>query len=337
MRDAKFYKTLDNKKVRCNLCPHYCVIGPDERGICGVRKNIDGHLKAESYGLVSAIQFDPIEKKPLYHFYPGKSILSFGSVGCNFTCGFCQNCDISQTTVDDYPWLNHYSIEQIMHIAQSDESSVGIAYTYNEPTIYYEFMMDIAEEAHKMDFMNVMVTNGYISQEPLNKLLPFIDAFNVDLKSFQNDFYKEQSGARIKPVKESLKKISAAGKHLEITNLVIPTLNDQVEDFKDMLFWMQNELGKDTVLHISRYFPAYQMTIPATSKKTLESLYAIAKEYLPFTYLGNINTIDGSNTICPNCSNMLIERSGYITRIKGLDDSGNCNFCNTPVIKFYKP
>jgi len=337
MQEAKYYKPLDHGKVRCNLCPHYCIIEDGDRGLCGVRKNINHHLKTENYGLVSAIQFDPIEKKPLYHFYPGRSILSFGSIGCNFTCGFCQNCDISQTTVDDYPWLNHYTIDQILSIAFSDESSVGIAYTYNEPTIYFEFMMDIAREAERAKLSNVMVSNGYITPEPLEELMPHIDAFNIDLKAFRNDFYKIQSGARLKPVKETLKKISTAGKHLEITNLIIPTLNDEIDNFREMLSWIKTELGEETVLHLSRYFPAYQMTIPATPRKTLDSLFELAREYLPYSYLGNINSDQGSDTHCPACSSLVIERTGYSTRISGLDDSGHCTQCHKSILKYYKP
>jgi pyruvate formate lyase activating enzyme len=302
-----------------------------------VRKNVDHHLKTENYGLVSAIHFDPIEKKPLYHFYPGRSILSFGSIGCNFTCGFCQNCDISQTTVDDYPWLNHYSIEQIITIAYSDESSIGIAYTYNEPTVYFEFMLDIAREAKRANLRNVMVSNGFITPEPLVELLPYMDAFNIDLKSFQNDFYKNQSGARLRPVKETLKKITETGKHLEITNLIIPTLNDQVDDFRNMLSWIKDELGEETVLHLSRYFPAYQMTLPATPKETLENLFMLSKEILPYCYLGNISSVKGSDTYCPSCSNLLIERNGYSTQISGLNESGKCRNCNKLIVKFYKP
>jgi pyruvate formate lyase activating enzyme len=336
MRDAKYYRTLENGKVRCNLCPHYCIIDQGHRGLCGVRKNVDHHLKTENYGLVSAIQFDPVEKKPLFHFYPGRSILSFGSIGCNFTCGFCQNCYISQTTVDDYPWLNHYSIDQILNIAYSDDASVGIAYTYNEPTIYFEFMMDIAREAEKAKFRNVMISNGYITREPLEELLPHMDAFNIDLKAFKNDFYKDQSGARLKPVKDTLKTISKAGKHLEITNLIIPTLNDQEDDFREMLNWIQTELGEETILHLSRYFPAYQMTIPATPRETLENLYKIATEYLPYCYLGNINSFHGANTYCPSCTNLVIERNGYTTTVRGLEQTGKCSKCKKLILKYYK-
>ena len=336
MREAKFYKILAGEKVRCNLCPHFCIIEPGQRGICGVRKNLDGHLKTENYGLVSAIQFDPVEKKPLYHFYPGKSILSFGSIGCNFTCGFCQNCDISQTTVDDYPWLNHYAIDQILNIATSDDSSIGIAYTYNEPTIYYEFMTDIAREAGKARLKNVMISNGFITEEPLEELMPFIDAFNIDLKAFRNEFYKEQSGARLKPVKETLKKIRSAGKHLEITNLIIPTLNDQRDIFLEMLVWIRDELGEETILHLSRYFPAYQMTIPATPGELLQELYELARSYLPFSYMGNINSDHGSDTFCPSCNNLVIERTGYSVRIRGIDESGNCSNCGKFILTHYR-
>ncbi len=332
MREAKFYKKLEDNIIRCELCPHYCLIDPDERGKCGVRKNKEGQLRSENYGLVSAMHFDPVEKKPLYHFYPGKSILSFGSVGCNLSCQFCQNCDISQATVDDYPWLNHYTIDQVMTIAASDDDSIGIAFTYNEPTIYYEFMKDIAERAHKTGFKNVMISNGFITQEPLEEIMPLIDAFNIDLKSFNNDFYKRLTDARIKPVKETLKRIAAEKKHLEITNLIIPTMNDAIEEFRGMLHWIRDELGENTVLHLSRYFPAFQMTLPATPRETLAELFNIAKTILPFTYLGNINTIDGSNTYCPDCSALAIMRSGYHTTTEGLDEQGKCLNCQKHIL-----
>ncbi len=335
MRDAAFYKVLDKNKVRCNLCPHLCVIEEDERGLCGVRKNLEGHLKSENYGLVSAIQFDPIEKKPLYHFYPGHSILSFGSIGCNLTCNFCQNCDISQTTVDDYPWLNRYTVEQILNIAQSEDNNIGIAFTYNEPTIYYEFMVDIAQQIKRAHMKNIMISNGYITREPLVKIMDLIDAFNIDLKSFNIGFYKELAGARLQPVMDTLKQIAQAGKHLEITNLVIPTKNDDIDEFEKMLAWIRDELGPETVLHLSRYFPAYQMTIHATPPETLKRLYDKACSYLPYSYMGNINAENGSNTYCPNCSSKVIERSGYKVKKAGLDQSGKCANCGHPVLNYF--
>lgn len=335
MREAKYYTKSQKDKVRCELCPHYCLIEPGERGKCGVRKNVEGQLRTENYGLVSAIQFDPVEKKPLYHFFPGHTILSFGSIGCNLGCSFCQNCDISQTTVDDYPWLNKYSIEQILNIAVSDEKSIGIAFTYNEPIIYFEFMFDIARELKKTGLKNVMVSNGFITPEPLQELMPYIDAFNIDFKAFNNDFYQKYSDARLKPVKEALKIIRAGDRHLEITNLVIPTLNDREDEFIDMLKWIRDELGKETVLHLSRYFPAYQMTIPTTPRKTLEDFYELARQYLPYVYLGNITTEKGSNTYCPECGNLCIRRKGNLVHIEGLDSEGKCTNCNHLILKFF--
>ena len=334
MLEAKYYKVLSNNTVRCELCPHYCKLLPGERGKCGVRKNIEGKLIAENYGVVSSIHLDPIEKKPLYHFYPGSSILSIGSVGCNLSCSFCQNCDISQTTVDDYPWLRHHTINQVLSYNDNYPDNLGIAYTYNEPTVYFEFMIDLAQEVKKNGLKNVMISNGFITKEPLNQALEYIDAFNIDLKAFDNHFYKEFSDARLKPVKDSLVKIRMAGKHLEITNLVIPTLNDERNEFEEMVKWIKNELGPHTVLHLSKYFPAYRLNYPPTPTETIAELFDISKTYLPYTYTGNLNFSPGKNTYCHNCASLLIEREGgYITRIKGLNKQGKCTSCGMEIIK----
>ena len=325
---------LSKDVVRCNLCPHYCNLSLGERGKCGVRKNIDGKLIAENYGVISSIHLDPIEKKPLYHFYPGASILSIGSVGCNLSCSFCQNCYISQTTVDDYPWLRHHSVEQVLSYNDNYSDNLGVAYTYNEPTVYFEFMMDLAIKVKKNGLKNVMISNGYIAEEPLDRVLELIDAFNIDLKAFNNHFYKEFTDAHLKPVKDNLIKVRKAGKHLEITNLVIPTLNDGVEEFEEMVKWIRDELGSDTVLHLSKYFPAYRFHYPPTPTETIAELFEISKLYLPYTYTGNLNFLPGQNTYCHNCTLLLIERErGYITRVKGLNKQGKCKSCGTEIIK----
>lgn len=334
MLEARFYKVLSDDTVRCNLCPHYCNLLPGERGKCGVRKNIGGKLIAENYGIISSVHLDPIEKKPLYHFYPGGSILSIGSIGCNMSCSFCQNCEISQTTIDDYPWLRHFSVKQVLSFNDNYSNNLGIAYTYNEPTIYFEFMMDMAIGVKKNGLKNVMISNGYIAKEPLDQALELMDAFNIDLKAYNNHFYKEFSDARLKPVKDNLIKISKAGKHLEITNLIIPTLNDGKEEFEEMVKWIKNELGPLTILHLSRYFPAYRLNYPPTPTETIADLFEISKKYLPYTYTGNLNFLPGQNTYCHNCSSLLIERkNGYAIRIKGLDKLGKCTSCGMEIIK----
>jgi pyruvate formate lyase activating enzyme len=334
MYEAQYFQIISKNKVRCNLCPHYCILSPGERGKCGVRKNVDGKLFAENYGVVSSVHLDPIEKKPLYHYFPGSSILSVGSVGCNLSCSFCQNCDISQTTVDDYPWLSYHSVDQVLAYNDKYSENLGIAYTYNEPTVYFEFMLDLAEEVKKQGLKNVMISNGYIAEEPLDKILTLIDAFNIDLKAFNDNFYREFADARLNPVKENLKKIRKADKHLEITNLVIPTLNDNKDEFEEMVKWIENELGSETILHLSRYFPAYRLKYPPTPTETIAELFEISKSYLPYTYTGNLNFLPGQNTICPNCSTVLIERqSGYLIQLKGLNKQGKCQSCETEIIK----
>lgn len=338
MYEAKYYQKLSKGSLRCNLCPHYCDLSEGERGKCGVRKNVNGTLLAENYGVISSVHLDPIEKKPLYHYYPSSSILSVGSVGCNLSCSFCQNCDISQTTVDDYPWLRHHSVEQVLSYNDQYSDNIGIAYTYNEPTVYFEFMIDLARESHKQGLKNVMVSNGYIAVEPLKEVIELIDAFNIDLKAFNNGFYRKFADARINPVKDNLKEIRKADKHLEITNLIIPSLNDDEKEFEEMVKWIHNELGEHTVLHLSRYFPAYRLQYPPTPTETISRLFEISKSYLPYTYTGNLNFFPGQNTNCHQCGTLLIERkNGYLTKVKKLDDNGKCLTCKTRILKYIKP
>jgi len=327
MKTALFYQKLDDSKVRCFLCPHNCILTNNKLGICGVRRNRSGDLYNETYEKVSSIHFDPIEKKPLYHFLPGKIILSIGSIGCNLKCSFCQNCEISQATVDDFRWLNHYSVEEIVDIATDKAGNTGLSYTYNEPTIHYEYMLDIATRIKEKKMYNTMVSNGYINPEPLIKLMPVMDAFNIDLKAFTEDFYKKHSKAKLQPVLETLKLLHQHGKHFEITNLVIPTLNDDPLVFGKMIDWICEELGEFTILHLSRYFPHYKMNISSTPVSTLERLYNIAREKLHYVYLGNVAGSEGQNTYCPFCHHLLISRFGYNTSITGIGVDGKCKKC----------
>jgi pyruvate formate lyase activating enzyme len=279
--------------------------------------------------MVSAIHFDPVEKKPLYHFHPGSKILSIGTVGCNFSCGFCQNCDISQKRVDEYAGLVQYSPSSLIDIAGADEENVGIAFTYNEPVVYFEYMLETAAIAHEHSFKNIMVTNGFIEPEPLRELLPHIDAFNVDLKSFDNNFYKRHTGGRLLPVLNSLEMIRNEKKHLELTTLIIPGLNDMEDTFREMVLWIRDHLGSETILHLSKYHPANHYYMPATPESTLKNLFNVAKEFLPFVYLGNIYVNLGNNTICPVCGNVLINRTGYNVKVIGLENGSICKSCHT--------
>jgi len=328
MHIAQFYQQTGNNQVKCILCPHECLINEGKRGSCRVRKNDQGVLYSENYGRVTALHLDPIEKKPLYHFYPGRAILSVGTFGCSLKCKFCQNYDISQSSIENFSHLKEYTPEEIVEIAMKQSENLGIAFTYNEPCIWYEFMLDIAEKSKKKNLKNVAVTNGYINEAPLEKLLQTIDAFNIDLKAFTEKFYRHYTSSSLEPVKNTLKKIRLAGKHLEITYLIIPTLNDDEKVFKDMMKWISSELGKETVFHISRYFPAYRMNIQSTPVSLLKRFYNIASQYLIYVYLGNVSlNSEGKNTMCPSCGKLLIRREGYFIEITGVD-GGRCTGCN---------
>jgi pyruvate formate lyase activating enzyme len=331
VKEASFY-SADNGKIRCTLCPHNCIIHEGKRGICRVRKNDGGKLYSENFGQICSMNFDPIEKKPLYHFYPGSIIFSAGSLGCNLHCKFCQNWEISQTGIEEFGNLRTVAPEELINKALSRENNIGIAYTYNEPTVWYEFMIETAKLAQKEGLKNVMVTNGFINPEPLEELFPYMDAFSVDLKAFSNDFYKTVTSSRLDPVLTALKNIRNSGRHLEITNLVITDLNDNEKEFTEMIHWIANELGKETILHISRYFPMFKMLQESTSTIKLKALYNIAAEMLDYVYLGNLRSGEGQNTYCPGCKTEVIERIGYDTRITGLDGEGRCRKCRQQVI-----
>ncbi len=335
MKEAAYYNKIGDNNIQCILCPHKCFIKNGDRGQCLVRLNRNGALWAENYSLLSAIRFDPIEKKPLYHFYPGYRILSVGSVGCNFSCGFCQNCDISQSRVEEYPGLIPFRPRALIELALSETQNIGIAYTYNEPVIYFEYVMETAELAKAAGLKNVMVTNGFIEPDPLDELLGYIDAFNIDLKSFRKEFYKKHTGGRLVPVLKNLETIRSKGKHLEITNLVIPDLNDNEEEFIEMIDWIGEHLGNDTVLHLSRYHPAYNYQMPATSESTLLKLYAIARNRLKFVYLGNIYTVKGNHTYCPDCGSILITRTGYNISINGMNNTPVCKSCHSDLSRYF--
>jgi len=273
MKKALFFRKLDKNKVQCNLCPHECILDEGKLGICGVRRNVQGILVNETYERISAIHFDPIEKKPLYHFYPGSIILSVGGIGCNLSCSFCQNCDISQASVETFAWFRHYSVEDIVNMAIDKNDNIGVSFTYNEPTIHYEYMLEIAKAAKTRGMKTTMISNGYINPEPLKRLLRYTDAFNIDLKAFRNDFYKKHAKATLEPVLVTLKTLKQNNKHFEMTNLVIPGLNDDVAVFREMIQWICDELGEDSILHISRYFPHHKMDIESTPARTLVRMF----------------------------------------------------------------
>ncbi|MGL4292297.1 MAG: AmmeMemoRadiSam system radical SAM enzyme [Bacteroidales bacterium] len=291
MIEASFYSKQQNDEVKCNLCPHQCIIKPGRTGICLVRKNFEGKLYSINYGVISSAALDPIEKKPLFNFYPGSKIFSIGSIGCNLKCSFCQNWQIataselavSRSEKDVAP-------QAILETALGlvSEGNIGVAYTYNEPTVWYEYMRDIALLVKENNLKNVMVSNGFIEQEPLGELLELIDAFNIDLKGYNNEFYQKNTKSELNPVLETLKAISRHGNHLEIAYLVIPGENDDPDRFLKMMKWLKENLGEKFVIHINRYFPCYKMSLPATPVETLYRLRDIALSMTPHVHLGNI-------------------------------------------------
>ncbi len=331
MKTAEFYRVRESGRLQCLLCPHLCILSDGKAGKCRVRRNLNGTLVAETYGRISALHYDPVEKKPLYHFHPGSIILSIGSVGCNLDCSFCQNCDISKAEATGFPWQGEYSAGEVIERATGQAGNIGIAFTYNEPSVFYEYMLEISELAAPAGLKTVMVSNGYLSPDPLKRLLPFMDAFNIDLKAFRDEFYRRQTGARLAPVLDTLRSIREAGKHLEITSLVIPGLNDDPVIYGEMAEWIARELGEDTVLHISRYFPHHRMSRPATPVGILEELYGIARERLHFVYLGNVISQHGRNTHCPQCGELLISRDGYRSIVRNLTRDSRCRKCKTQI------
>jgi len=327
-KDARFWKVAGDKKVQCNLCSHNCKIDEGMFGICGVRKNEDGKLYTLIYGSCSSMAVDPIEKKPLYHFYPGTNVFSLGTVGCNFKCEHCQNSSIS-SAMPDYSYLRNITSEQTIEFAR-EQTCQGIAWTYNEPTIWHEFSFDSAKLAKKAGLYTVYVSNGYINEDPLRELSPFLDAINVDVKAFNDGFYKKVCKARLEPVLKTCELVKELGIHLEITYLVIPGYNDSVDEIRQFCRWVIDKLGSSTPVHFSRFHPDYMMTdVPATPIKTLIKIYDIAKESgVSYPYLGNVSLGEYENTICPNCENICIERCGYSISLNGIKD-GKCVKCGT--------
>ena len=291
MIEASFYRTEENNVVVCELCPHHCKIQPDKTGICRVRKNVGGKLYSLNYGTISSASMDPIEKKPLFNFMPGTKIFSIGSVGCNLQCVFCQNWQIATASPEAVRYSEkEVSPEAVVEAAMQavPNGNIGIAYTYNEPTVWFEYMRDIAILAKEKQLKNVMVSNGFIEAKPLEVLLDLIDAFNIDLKGFSNDFYRRLTKSELDSVLRTLKMIADHGNHLEIAYLVIPGENDDVDEFKRVVSWIKENLGERVSLHINRYFPNYKLQTPPTSLESLHQLFDIAKQELPHVYLGNV-------------------------------------------------
>lgn len=290
MIEAKYYEVLEDNKVRCHLCPHNCVIKEGAFGNCKSRINEEGKLYSTIYGKIVAIHLDPIEKKPLKHFHPQTKILSVGTTGCNLHCKFCQNYEISQCYLKDIykSSIKYLSPKELVDFARYQTDNIGIAFTYNEPFIWFEYVLDVCKIAKSYHLKTVMVTNGFVNEEPLIELNPYIDAYSIDLKSYDNYLYETLAGGKIEPVIKNIEFIIKSGKHVEIDYLVIPNFNDDLEKFRKLMIFYEKNFGKNIVLHINRYFPRYKMTEETTPKETLYALEKIAKEYLTYVYVGNL-------------------------------------------------
>lgn len=316
------YATKEKNGIRCGLCPHRCLIREDQVGLCGVRKNIQGQLCSLNYGEVTAIALDPIEKKPLYHFKPGTQILSVGSYGCNLACSFCQNYEISQQKRE-----SRYIVkDDLIDTAQNISENIGIAFTYNEPTIWFEYVLETARKIkeNNIDLQVVLVTNGYIEEKPLQELLPYVDAFNIDLKAFNNKFYQKLCRGDLDSVLKTISLV-APQKHLEITTLLIQEENDSLVEVEQIAKFIAS-LNKDIPLHLSRYFPNYQLKNPPTFTQFMEESLEIAQEYLNHVYLGNMSAVDNF-TYCPQCQRLIIKRESFLNQVDIKVDSNICPQC----------
>ncbi|MBU0757472.1 MAG: AmmeMemoRadiSam system radical SAM enzyme [Nanoarchaeota archaeon] len=332
MKQAQFYKKLEYESVQCQLCPHNCILKPNKKGLCGVRQNIDGILFSLNYDKLSALAIDLIEKKPLYHFFPGKKTLSIAAQGCNFSCSFCQNSYTSQAPKPETNMIKGENVppERIVELAVKNDSEI-ISYTYSEPTIFYELAYETAKLAHEKGMKNVFVTNGFINPEPLRKIAPYLDAANIDLKSFSDKFYNKTCGGSLKPVQDAIKLYHELGIWLEVTTLLIPDENDSDDEIRQIADFIAG-ISTDIPWHISRFHPDYKMTEnPVTPIETLEKAYDIGRASgLYHIYLGNVHPGAHENTSCPECKKQIIKRSDFTILEKHIE-SGRCSYCKNRI------
>ncbi len=329
-KEAYDYSVVGKDMVICRLCPNRCRIPAEKRSLCGVRVNKGGKLYSLVYGNPASVHVDPVEKKPLYHFYPSSMVYSMGTAGCNFDCLNCQNWELSQKKPEE---LRNQSVspEQAVLYAKKRKCR-SIAYTYNEPTVAYEFMFDTAAAAQKNDVKNIYVSNGYINPKPLERLARFIDGANIDLKSFNRQTYRKLNRGRLKPVLETLQMLNEKNVWLEIVYLIVPQYTDRLNEIKEMCKWIKKELGPDVPLHFSRFFPQYKLRkLSPTPPSLLFDARKIArKQGLHYVYIGNLRTRDGSDTLCPGCGKAVIKRTGYFITQYHIKENA-CAFCKTPI------
>ncbi|MDP1538717.1 MAG: AmmeMemoRadiSam system radical SAM enzyme [bacterium] len=329
MKEVYLYEKLAGNKVKCLNCAHYCVISPGKRGICGVRENIDGKLYALNYGKAVAVNIDPVEKKPFFHFLPGSYSLSIATVGCQFSCKNCQNWTISQgPKITGKIEGEEVSPEEIVKMAKKYKVP-SISYTYTDPVVFLEYALDTMKLAKKAGLKNNFVSNGFMSEESAKLAIPYLDAINIDIKSFSEEFYREVCGARLRPVLNTAKLMKKSGVWVEITTLVIPTLSDSEKMFKDIASFIKKELGSETPWHVSQFSGLISWRLqhlPDTPVETLKMAYKIGKEAgLKYVYTGNVPGLPSEDTFCPRCNTLVIDRTGYV--ISRRDKQGKCPKC----------
>jgi pyruvate formate lyase activating enzyme len=328
--EAKFYEKQPNRKIKCKLCPRECVVGDKERGYCGVRKNRGGTYYTLVHSRVCAAHVDPVEKKPLFHYLPGSLAFSIATAGCNVNCKFCQNWDISQSRPEQIP-AQYTPPRRVAELARQ-YSCPTIAYTYSEPVVFAEFLMDAADAGHEAGIRSIVVSNGFMQQDPLKMAYGKMDAIKIDLKSFSESYYRQVVTGQLKPVLDSLVTLRKMGKWFEIVFLVLPTLNDSDAEFRGLAQWVKANLGADVPLHFTQFHPEYLLkNLPITPVPTLERAKAIADaEGLHYVYIGNVPGHPAQNTYCPKCKRMLVERVGF-TASEMLIKNGRCPFCQQPI------
>jgi len=327
---SPYYTSLDGGEIRCELCPRHCRVPKGKRGFCRVRENRGGKYYSLVYGNPSVIHLDPIEKEPFFHVLPGTTALTLSTAGCNFQCKFCENWEISQASPEEV-----YSYEMPPEIVVNKAKEMGarsIAYTYAEPTIFYEYMLDIGSIASRAGLLNVIHSNGYINRGPLRNLCRVLDAAHIDLKGFTEAFYRELCSGELAPILETLKTLKQEKIHVEITNIMIPTKNDDMSLVRELSFWVERELGADTPIHFSRFYPLYKLKkLPATPVSTLEKARSVALSAgLEYVYIGRVPGHEGWNTYCPECKKMVIQRVGYMIGEMHLK-AGKCGYCGRPI------
>jgi len=327
---ASHFISLEEGEIQCALCPRHCRVPEGKRGYCRVRENRGGKYYSLVYGNPCAVHLDPIEKKPFFHVLPGTGSFSLATSGCNFECKFCQNWEISQASPED---LYNYDLPPELAVKKAKEMRArSVAYTYVEPVIFYEYMMDTGRLVKEEGLLNVFHSNGFIDPAPLRELCQILSAANIDLKGFTDSFYRKLCNGSLAPVLETLKTLKREKIHLEITNLIIPTENDQMEAVNEMCLWVKKELGTDTPIHFSRFYPLYKLqNLPPTPVSTLEKARAIALSAgLEYVYIGNVPGHEGENTFCPNCHKKIIQRIGFMVGEMHLN-KGKCGYCGKPI------